>query len=174
MIRFQITTDWGRSSRALQSGFTLLEMLIVLAVLGILFAVGLTTFAQQSRQTLIRQAAVQIQADLEQLRSSSIRYNRDFEFRWANASLNGYSIDVNDPVTAGAVINRNRVLPDGIEIDIAGSTPTTVSISYSSPLAVVTAAPPVFRVRIANSTSTNPLFIKIIGVTGRVAISATN
>ena len=169
-----LTITRGRSSRASQSGFTLLEMLIVLAVLGILFAVGLTTFAQQSRQTLIRQAAVQIQADLEQLRSSSIRYNRNFEFRWSNTTLNGYSVDVNDPVTAGAVINRNRVLPDGVKIDVAGSTPTTVSISYSSPLAVVTAAPPVFRVRIANSTTTNPLFIKIIGVTGRVAISGTN
>ena len=169
-----LTITRGRSSRASQSGFTLLEMLIVLAELGILFAVGLTTFAQQSRQTLIRQAAVQIQADLEQLRSSSIRYNRNFEFRWSNTTLNGYSVDANDPVTAGAVINRNRVLPDGVEIDVAGSTPTTVSISYSSPLAVVTAAPPVFRVRIVNSTSTNPLFIKIIGVTGRVAISGTN
>ena len=174
MTRHQITNDWGRSSRASQSGFTLLEMLIVLAVLGILIAAGLTTFAQQARQTLVRQAAVQVQADLEQLRSSSIRYNRNFEFRWSNTTLNGYSVDANDPTIAGAVVARDRVLPDGIEVDIVGSADTSVAVRYSSPLAVLEAAPPVFRVRIANSTTTNPLFIKVIGVTGRVAISGTN
>lgn len=149
-------------------------MLIVLSVLGILIAAGLTTFAQQSRQTLVRQAAVQVQADLEQLRSSAIRYNRNFAFRWSNTDLNAYSIDVNDPATTGAVVNRDRVLPDGIEIDVTGGTPANVSVTYSSPLAVLTATPPVFRVRLANSTTTNPLFVKIVGVTGRVAISATN
>jgi type II secretory pathway pseudopilin PulG len=151
-------------------------MLLVLAILGILFAVGLSTFAQQSRQALVRQAAVQIQADLEQLRSSAIRYNRNFEFRWSASDLNGYSIDANDPATAGNIINRDRVLPQGVELDVTGlaPTPASISIEYSSPLAVLEATPPVLRVRIANSSITNPLFIKIVGVTGRVAISATN
>lgn len=160
--------------RRMISGFTLLEMLIVLAVLGILIAAGLTTFAQQARQTLVRQAAVQVQADLEQLRSSAIRFNRNFQFRWSNAALNGYSVDAIDPVTAGAVVSKNRLLPDGVKIDVAGSTPTTESVTYVSPLATLELTPPVFRVQIPNSSSTNPLFVKIIGVTGRVVISATN
>ena len=56
-------------------GFTLLEMLVVLAILGIIMAVGLTTFAEQSRQAAIRSDMATLSATLEIARSSSIRYN---------------------------------------------------------------------------------------------------
>lgn len=161
--------------QALISGFTLLEMLLVLAILGILFAVSFTALTQQARQNLVRQAAIQLQSDLEQLRSSAIRYNNSFRMRWVNTNRAGYSVDVPDPNASGAVIPQNRLLPDGVEIDVPPPTPPTNSVvSYTPPLAVVSAVDRVFRVRIANSTSANPLFVKIFGVTGRVAISATN
>lgn len=186
MMHHKMATDWRRSPRASQSGFTLLEMMLVMTILAILFAVSFTTFTQQARQNLVRQAAVQVQADLEQLRSSAIRYNNSFRMRWANTNKAGYSVEAPDPSVAGAVITRDRLLPDGVEIDIPPTPlspppapppsppPTTSLVSYTAPLAEVSAADRVFRVRIANATGINPLYIKVLGVTGRVAISATN
>ena len=83
-------------------GFTLLEMLVVLAILGIIMAVGLTTFAAQSRQAAIRSDMATLSATLEIARSSSIRFNVT-----QNVNFTGKAITTTatDPRPSGVAIN---------------------------------------------------------------------
>lgn len=185
MICYSPELKRGCLIQAPRAGFTLLEMLIVLSVLGILIAAGITTFAQQSRTALVRQAAVQVQSDLERLRSGSIKYNSPLRMRWSATFKDRYSVEVPNPDVNGVVLSENRLLPVGTELDIPPTPPdpppapppapppTSSQVFYNSPLAQVTANDRVFRVSLPNDTGVNPLYVKILGVTGRVMISAT-
>lgn len=180
-----LISERGRSARASHLGFTLLEMLIVLSVLGILIAAGITTFAQQSRTALVRQAAIQVQSDLERLRSGSIKYNSPLRMGWSATFKDRYSVEIPNPDVNGVVLSENRFLPVGTELDIPPTPPdpppapppapppTSSQVFYNSPLAQVTATDRVYRVSLPSDPGVNPLYVKVIGVTGRVMISAT-
>jgi prepilin-type N-terminal cleavage/methylation domain-containing protein len=151
---------WG----GLQRGVTLVEMLLVIVIVGIIMAAGLSTFAQQSRFSSVKQIASQLQGDLEDLRSKTIRYNKDATFT-LDASGKTYTLKIPSSSGIDTVI---RSLPDGILITPEGS--TTKTFDYSAPFSQVSAAPRAYKVLLADIS----VFIKVIGVTGRAVQSATN
>jgi prepilin-type N-terminal cleavage/methylation domain-containing protein len=163
MIHQQAFTNRRRSNRASQLGFTLIELLIVMAILGIITAAGVSTYARESRVTLVRQVATQLQADLEDLRSKTIRFSTDATFTLDSDTQ--YTLNI---PTDGTVEIKIRTIPTNVSLTAVTGTPAT--LSYKSPLSQVSAVSRVYQVQFDDIS----LFVKVIGVTGRAVQSATN
>ncbi len=153
-----------------QRGFTLIEILVVLALIFIIGGIGFNEWLGASKRGAVRSAAVQIAADLERVRSSARRYNRNATFtRGTNANkytllLNGTSSDID--------------MPNGTETTVqAGTlTGTDLVVTYTAPNAELDTPninpPPEIKVGLINQPSVPPIYVKVIGVTGKVVLSA--
>jgi prepilin-type N-terminal cleavage/methylation domain-containing protein len=159
------TTRVGHKARA---GFTLIEMLIVIAVIGVLLAVGIPNIIRENRITAVRQVATQLQADLEELRSKAIRFNRNATFTFGT---NSYIRQVPSSETGGYTSAIRTVQP-GLSVAYVGDTGGGTFV-YEAPIAQIVPAIRGFRVSF-NSDPSVQLFVKVIGVTGKAVISATN
>jgi prepilin-type N-terminal cleavage/methylation domain-containing protein len=161
------TTRVGHKARA---GFTLIEILIVIAIIGVLLAVGIPNIIRENRVTAVRQVATQLQADLEELRSKSIRFNRNATFTFGT---NSYTRQVPSS-EAGGFTSAVRTIPAGLSVTyVTTSTPSADTFVYEAPIAQVSPAVRGFQVTF-NSDPSVQLFVKVIGVTGKAVISATN
>ncbi len=67
-------------NRKLQSGFTMIELMIGLVVIAILFSVGIPSFKDWIQNTQIRNAAEEIQNGLQLARSEAVRRNTPVQF----------------------------------------------------------------------------------------------
>jgi prepilin-type N-terminal cleavage/methylation domain-containing protein len=152
-----------------RQGFTLIEMLVILALIGIIGGIAFNSWLGASQRGLVRQAATQIAADLERVRSGARRYNGDALFTREDA-LN-YTL-----VTNG--VSSAIPLPDGTETSVQSGTLTAgkLVVTYTAPnaelnmLSVTT--PPELKVSLTNQPSVPPIYVKVIGVTGKVVLSA--
>jgi prepilin-type N-terminal cleavage/methylation domain-containing protein len=154
----------------LQQGFTLIEVLVVLALVFIIGGIGFNQWLGASKRGAVRSAAVQIAADLERVRSSARRYNTNASLtRGTNAnkytlSINGTSSDID--------------MPDGTETTVQNGTlaGTDLVVQYTAPNAELDPTslsnPPEIKVGLINQPSVPPIYIKVIGVTGKVVLSA--
>ena len=144
-----------------QQGFTLLELLLVTAIIGVMSAVGITGFRAASDRARVNEAAAQLAAALQRARSAAQRYNQEARFVTDTATATGYEL----------VINGNtleRTLPPGARL----SADNAMEIEYSAPFVEIgDAVPSRIKVDLANR-STKPLYIKVLGVTGKVVLSA--
>ena len=157
-----------------RTGFTLIEMLVVLSILGIIGGVAIYNFVLESRRSQIRSAAVSLQADLENLRSSAIRLNQTTRFRLTSATNYTLTLPNASPVSK----NLATQYP-GVQMEIVGSNASPVDcttnlndVCYGSPFAnVISASDRGFKVTSATAGS-YALYVKVIGVTGKVIVSA--
>ncbi len=145
------------------TGFTLIELLIVIAILGVILASFISTFARESRVSTVRQVATQLQADFEDLRSKTIRFNDNANFQLDTAVQ--YTLTI---PTGGVPQTKVRSVPTNVSITAAGSTPAT--FNYVAPFSQVSAVSRVYEIQLDDIS----LFVKVIGVTGRAVQSATN
>ena len=137
----------------MQKGFTLLELLIVCAIIAILSAVGVITFRNAIERARVNEAAVQVSADLQRARSASQRFNRSSTFQITAANLKAYKLTVNDQETT-------KTLPAGAQFDAAKT------VNYSAPFGEVGgAAITTLKVQSASGAERS---VKILGVTGKV------
>jgi type IV pilus assembly protein PilA len=155
---------------ASQRGFTLIEMLIVIAVLGIILAVGLTTFARESRVSAVRQQAIELQSDLESLRSNAIRYNADATFEILSTTSYRLTLPTGDAVTPTRQVTRDWTntgvsFTDGIDLRYVAPNGELRTLAGAD----LTAVTP-----FALSLGDIDYYVKVIGVTGRAMLSATN
>jgi prepilin-type N-terminal cleavage/methylation domain-containing protein len=146
-------------------GFTLIEMLIVLAIIGIIGGIAVSTYIRESRVTTLRQAAIQLQSDLENARSSAIRYNQDASVQPISASSYSFSVPT-DQISGGLHVMKTvtrDLTPFGVTYTGGGP------VIYYAPFAqrgANTLTPFVFSLQgLAYS-------VKVIGVTGRAILSA--
>ncbi|HYJ19006.1 MAG TPA: GspH/FimT family pseudopilin [Burkholderiales bacterium] len=77
-------------------GFTLIEIMIGLVILGLLMALGLPSFFTFLQNTQVRNAADSIQNGLQVARAEAIRRNTLVSFTIAGPDST-WSVDVNDP-----------------------------------------------------------------------------
>jgi prepilin-type N-terminal cleavage/methylation domain-containing protein len=157
-------------SRA-SNGYTLIEMLIVLTIVGILLGVGVSgvqNLIRENRVAAVRQAAIQLQADLENIRSSAIRYNTDGSFD----SVIGQTYSMTVPTGPNAITTRTRTLPSNLTIVITGATGTNAfPMVYRAPLSTISAIPREIRI---STTGGIGIFVRVIGVTGRAVVTGVN
>lgn len=148
----------GEESRS--AGFTLIEMLVVLAILGIIGTMGVTTYIRESRVAAVRQAAIEMQSDIETLRSSTIRYNGDSKFALATGGK-GYTLTIASNPAATTI---TRTFSNGVT-----ATTTASDLTYKAPLSTVDAPDRSYTL----SFDSISYYVKVIGVTGKAVLSAT-
>ncbi len=135
-------------------GFTLIEVLIVLAVLGIVLAIAGNSLLGYLQSQQMREAAQQVAGDLERVRSGAMRYNRDATFEIISAT--SYRMTVNG-------VAQTITLPDSAQIT---STPANATLTYSAPYSELSSAQATIVVKRTGSTKQTTL--RTVGVTGKV------
>ena len=120
-----------------QRGFTLIELMVVVAIMGILLSLGIPAFSEWNRNTRIRNQAESVLTGLQIARAEAVKRNRYVRFqlvrrneaaadelnRWAGCTLSNQSthwiVSHGDPAnapnaTAGWPNNPNGVAADDI------------------------------------------------------------
>lgn len=156
------------------SGFTLLELLVVLTVLGILMGVLGMSYLRSVRAGEVREGAARIAADLRAARASAQRQSQNASLTWAGgmSSLNTYTL----VLSSGP---RARSLPPGVTFRCItnGGCPVASSgvrtLTYQAPYGEMTTAINGMRLLVESTTPNIPAIeVRVVGVTGRVMITA--
>ncbi len=117
----------GKSASASQAGFTLLEMLVVLGLLGLIAAVSMPLLRGGAENGLIERTAARLAADLTTLRVAAIKQNTEAHLDidlavnryWGTPRLGlrplpaGIPIAVKDTGATAASLASIRFFPDG-------------------------------------------------------------
>ncbi|WP_424949746.1 pilus assembly FimT family protein [Deinococcus sp.] len=161
------------NSRLLR-GFTLIEVLIVLVIVGIVTAVLVAFSADSYRKTQLRDGATQLVADLNRARGQAQRSSTDSVVTIDGAAgtpFATYKTTWGGNVAGVAPTPVNRSLADPIRVAPynASYLPT---ITYSAPYGEINSAIGIVWEVSSLSTSAK-LYIKSVGVTGKVILSAT-
>jgi type IV pilus assembly protein PilA len=135
------------------SGFTLLELLLVMAVIGILAAIGLMNFQAFRRSMALREAQLQVATSIERARGTSRRYSYYIQFK---AELN----------VAGEYQFSNTA--QSYVRDYENKTVTYPTVTSPAP---ITAALPQ-NIQISNVTTNNPVEFRMAGPFGRLQTAA--
>lgn len=138
-----------------RKGFSLIELLLVIAIIGIISAVVAPTFIRARDRARVSEVASQLVADLERARSSSRRSNKDAAVAWTNGS--GYTLTSNGQTFT-------RTFPSGVTVTMPNASP----ITYKAPLGERTAVDPLeFTVGRTGKTDVSET-VAVLGVTGKV------
>ena len=138
-----------------KNGFTLVELLIVIAILGIIGGISAPTFIRARDRARVGEVTAQLVADLTRARSNARSSNLDSVISWTNntkytATYNGQTL--------------TRTVPSGITLTM----PNGNNITYEAPLGERTITADIaFRV---TRTGKSDIFeeVVVLGVTGKV------
>ena len=106
-----------RRARAFRAGFSLAELLIAVAILGILTAVSLPRFATLRTQTQLRAAMSQFQKTVMTARQTAIQRGKPAYFK-TNGQLLWVTLDTTGNNTDSVVVMRALSLPTMYRVNI--------------------------------------------------------
>lgn len=119
-------------------GFTLLEMVVAIAIAAIMAGFALPSFVNWQNSTRLRGAAVNLVGDLEMAKIRAIRENSQVV---AQFSAEGYTIFVDNGAGGGTAgdwvrngaetLVQNRRLPTGVTVDLDGLTLTDDRLRFN-------------------------------------------
>ncbi|MFN3265934.1 MAG: Tfp pilus assembly protein FimT/FimU [Deinococcales bacterium] len=152
-------------------GFTLIEVLIVIGILGIVLALAAFVFLREQQVQQLRAAQTQLATDIERARSLARRYSYNYRFT-INYSTGAYiarALDNSNAVvtTAPAVTGR---LPNPIKLLSTVPTSTgSFSVVYSGPFGRMQgSAASSMRIGFGSAAGQLKTSVDMIGVTGQV------
>lgn len=161
-----------------RQGFTLLEILVVIAIVGIFAAVLWDANLRNVRQQQLRDAATQLQSDVNRARAQAVRMSSD-------SSVTLTSTAASSPATTyrtswvttvgGSATTRTVTLPNGVSVApyATATTPAVTSPSSVTYGAVYAESSAPNGVIWRLSHPAGPvLYVKLLGVTGKVMLSA--
>ncbi len=132
----------SRGQCALQAGFTLTELLVVLAITGIVVALSIPNFTQSLDNAKLKSASQKLAAVYQDARLRATQNNTPYEVLLAShgwgapakacIDLNGNgSCGANDPITVFPVQVRlsNSGVPQGLNAAVLGFTPLSTETS---------------------------------------------
>ena len=114
-------------------GFSLVELIVVVAIMGVLLGLGLPAMSAYSRNIKLRAAAESFLAGLQQARGDAVRLNTRVEMILTNAAPipDGGGLTSDYPVLEEASVNNlNAVIKSGL---LAANNPTSHASSAADP-----------------------------------------
>jgi prepilin-type N-terminal cleavage/methylation domain-containing protein len=139
--------------KGISSGFTLVELLIVLAIVGILLVVIIVNAAGEVRRNALREAASIVLQQTSRARDAALRTSRDQVLSWTPTSI----------TMSSTVDTKTFPLPKGIKI----ITPSSVT-SYQAPWGELqTSTGGSLRLELQDDSDTVHTAIDLLGVTGK-------
>lgn len=111
-----------KPSRSSVSGFTLTELMVVLAIVGILAMIAVPSFNSLVQSQRVKNAGFELYSSLALARSEAIKRNSDVTIA-TTTNANG---ELSWDITAGSAVIRNQDPIKGIAIDITGLPGTDV------------------------------------------------
>lgn len=142
-------------------GYTLLELLVVIAVIGILAGIGFSVLSGARARAVVRDTAQQITADLNRARSSAQRSNQDASLVLAGDGKS-YALTL-----AGA--DTTFTLPSGLTVQSVNTDPAETTATYTAPYGELSGSTGrLWKVSSAAAT----VYVKTVGVTGKANVYA--
>ena len=138
-----------------QQGFTLLELLAVMVIVGVLSALVFVNYARQVQLGRLQSAVTTFSTDLEKARSAAWKSGQSVTVS-VLATKKGYTYTVNSVTPQVQTIT----LPDGITFA------AVATATYTPPFADVDASSNIFTLVSPNTSLTDD--VRVIGVTGKV------
>ncbi len=142
-------------------GLSLVEFLIVLAVLGILLGVGFVSLRSYQQSLIIREAATQVYADLLNLRQQARRQSVNFSFQ-ANEGESTYRVGRSSELASLSP----KSLPAGV---VFQRVPSGGSVTFIAPYGLVSAPNRTYTLQ---GPGNRVLNLHIVGSTGKVVVRA--
>jgi prepilin-type N-terminal cleavage/methylation domain-containing protein len=107
--------------RRRQRGFSFVEVLVTMTVLGIVLAMAIPNFRAVGSSYALGQAASQVAADFQSTRMRAIAANRTFRFTY-DSTTRTYSMERQNG--GSWVVERRSQLPTGVTVGTVATTPT--------------------------------------------------
>lgn len=146
-----------------RQGFTLIEILTVLAVLSIALMIGAPLGISALRQSQLRDGATQVVTELQRLRSLAQRDSARITLSLSTSNPNTYTLTQNS-------VTQTRTLPHNLQL--TPYDPAAPTATFDAPYAKLTPNSGLVWV-VAAAGSPKKLYVKLVGVTGKVVLSAT-
>ncbi|WP_309571802.1 prepilin-type N-terminal cleavage/methylation domain-containing protein [Deinococcus sp.] len=144
-------------------GFSLIELLIVLAILGILLALSLFNYAKWRANSAVREGAQEFTRAITQTRTGSKRLNVCQEVKLA-ASSGATSLTVSTfggtVCTGSSVAGPAFTMPPNVTISVSGGSAN--SVIFKPPYGTTSAVDKTFTVQWVS----DPSIVKTVRVTG--------
>lgn len=142
----------------MKKGFTLLELLIVVTLIGIAMTIGGISLQAAIMRARVNDATTQLSADFQRLRNAAQRHNVNASITFPSAKVSTYSYTI-----GGKTIYR--VTPKNVEITLPQS---PLKVTYAAPYGERASAA---STKITVADKKKPAVartLKIVGVTGKV------
>lgn len=150
--------------RAGAEGFTLLEILVVLAIIGILAGIFGWNLIRSIRSAELREATAQVATDLRRARSQAQRGSANMQVKWSQNS--------DGEATAYSVNGSSRALPHNVRFTCSSGCSAGAgnkSFTYMAPYGEMDATGTVLK--FTSPANVLPLEIRVVGVTGKVIVT---
>lgn len=145
-----------------KDAFTLIEFLVVLAIIGILAGIFGWSLLSSIRKAELREAANQVASDFRRARSQAQRGSADVVIEW--------TLDTNGNITAYSVAGQSRPVANRVKISCTTGCGTSNKVTYTAPYGELGATGNVFTLR-SPMTSLPSIEVRIVGVTGKVIVA---
>ncbi|WP_295817734.1 type II secretion system protein [uncultured Deinococcus sp.] len=150
------------TARFRRGGFTLIEVLLVMAILAVVMGVLGLLLVRSLRQTQLREAASQVAGDLRRVRADAQKTGQVSTLTLAAAGSR-YTMQ------AGSTAARVVEVPNQVTVTPVSGEPR---ITYRPPFGTLGAEGAVWAVQ-SPAAADLRLYVKIVGITGKVMISGT-
>lgn len=148
-------------------GVTLVEMLLVLAIIGILLGIGTSSYLRWARNEQVREAATQLYSDLNRARTLAQQSSRSAALDFVSATR--YDLRLG---AAGAADTLRRDLAPGLRLTLyGGGAVAGRTVEFRAPYSEVPAGSALAFEITRDQPGYRKLRVAVAGVTGTVVLS---